>query len=119
MEASSIRDRRAALRYLFSVAAKCFDPESATFADALLSNIGLEGCCAEGLLLLQVGQKRLLTIDWRGQRLQVEAEVVWRDAQGRAGFRFLSVGKESADLLSELCSTLQLQPAIEPPSEAA
>lgn len=114
-----MRTRRQSERYLFGVAARLSEPQSTAISEVTVVNIGPRGCCAEGVGALKAGQRYLLSIDWRAAQIRTEAEVAWRDAQGRTGFKFVSVEKKSRELLRELCSTLRIQPPPSLPPEAA
>jgi hypothetical protein len=95
------------------------DPENPAGLEVRVVNISSEGCCLETSGTLQVGERRVLAIGWRAREIRAEAAVVWREAQGRAGLRFLSVRGEDQAALHELCSTLAIQPAMQPPDQEA
>jgi hypothetical protein len=113
-----MRTRRQSERYLFGVAARLSQPQSAAISAVTVVNISPRGCCAEGVGALEPRQRYLLSIDWRAAQIRAEAEVAWSDAQGRIGLKFVSVEKQSRELLRELCSTLRIQPSSPPPAEA-
>jgi hypothetical protein len=76
--------------------------------------ISTQGCALEGAEGLGVGKKCELYIDWRGAEMGVEGQVVSKDAEGRAGLKFLSVDKDIQKRLSELCSTLRIESLSSP-----
>lgn len=114
-----MHNRRKVSRYLFGVAAKLSEPGSPAALDVRVVNISTEGCCAETPGPLNVGKKHILAIGWRAKEIRAEVVVVWTDAQGRAGLRFLSVREEDQATLRELCSTLEIVRAVRQPSPAA
>jgi len=105
-------ERRRFKRYFFGVKAALLLSDRTMHSDLRIVNIGRNGCCVEDGGGLQVGRKGRLSVEWRGQQLQVEAEVIWNDASGYTGFTFLSVDPASSDLLDELCATLKVQPPV-------
>lgn len=113
-----MRNRRRFSRYLFGVDAQLSNPGSTEASDITVVNISPHGGCLDGAFSLEVGQRRVLTIAWRGTQIRGEAEVLWNDGEGRAGFRFLSVDQKNRNLLKELCSTLQLLRFASPPEAA-
>jgi len=58
-----------------------------------------------------------LSIEWLGREIRADAEVAWKDPQGRAGLKFLSMEQESNDTLRELLTNLRLQPLIPTPPD--
>ena len=74
-----------------------------------ISTLGCELDQAEGP---SVGKNCELYFDWQGTHMGLEAEVVWKDAEGRMGLRFLSLDKESQKRLKALCATLRAQPPL-------
>jgi hypothetical protein len=114
-----MHNRRRVSRYLFGVAAKLSEPENPEGLEVRVVNISGEGCCVETSGTLQVGERRVLIIGWRATEVRAEVAVVWRDAQGRAGLRFLSVRPQDEATLLELCSTLEILPAAGPRHQGA
>lgn len=110
-------ERRQVPRYLFGVPGKLSQSAGGAFSDVTVVTISVRGCCVEGASAPSVGQKCQLRIEWRGTQIPAEAEVAWKNKQGQAGMRFLSVEPEGRQLLRELCSTLKLQPLEPLPSE--
>jgi hypothetical protein len=80
-----------------------------------ISTLGCELNHAEGP---SVGKNCEVYFDWQGTHMGLEARVVWKDAEGRMGLRFLSVDKESQKRLKELCATLRTPPLASLPQEA-
>lgn len=66
------------------------------------------GCALEGAEVPGLGEKCELYIDWHGAAMGVEGLVVSRDAQGRAGVKFLSLDKDIRKRLNDLCNTLRI-----------
>jgi len=76
--------------------------------------ISTQGCAIEGAEGLGVGKKCELYIDWRGAKMGVEGQVISKDAEGRAGLKFLSVDKDIQKRLSDLCDTLRIESLSSP-----
>jgi len=114
-----MHNRRKVLRHLFGVDAKLSESGNPAVLDVRVVNLSTEGCCAETPGTLKVGGKHVLIIGWRAKEILAEVVVVWTDTQGRAGLRFHSVRQEDQATLRELCSTLEILPALRPPHRAA
>lgn len=114
-----MRNRRRVPRYLFGVAASLSYSTEPITLGVTLGNISFTGCAADEIGDLRVGQECQLGIEYRGAEIQVKAEVVWKDREGRAGLKFLRVAPENEKLLADLCFTLELQPVDSPPERAA
>lgn len=81
-----------------------------------ISTLGCELDHAEGP---SIGENCELYLDWQGNQLGFEAQVVRKDAEGRMGLKFLSVDKDSQRRLKELCAALRTQALLVPrPKEA-
>jgi len=76
--------------------------------------ISTQGCAIEGAEGLGVGKKCELYIDWRGAEMGVEGQVVSKDAEGRAGLKFLSVDQDIQKRLRDLCDTLRIESLSSP-----
>lgn len=79
--------------------------------------MSIKGACIEGGGALNPHQKCQLRIDWQGKQFLAQAEVIWKKKEGRTGLKFLSIDKQSEQVLREICATLQIQPLAPLPKE--
>lgn len=77
-------------------------------------DISIHGCELEHAEGSSNGENCELYFDWQGDHIGVVAQVVWKNAKGHAGLRFLQVDKDSQSRLNELCATLSKQPSLAP-----
>ena len=112
-----MRERRSVSRYPLGMTGRLHRPEGGTGTNVVVRMISTRGCEIEGAGAPAPGRKCELYLDWRDTHIGVEAEVVWKDAKGRAGLKFLSVDKETQQRLTALCATLSRQPASDALSE--
>jgi hypothetical protein len=78
----------------------------------VVRDISTQGCQLEHAEDVGIGKRCELYFDWQGTYVGVEAQAVWKDAQGRAGLKFLRVDKDSQRRLKELCTALGTQPPL-------
>ncbi|HEV2349752.1 MAG TPA: PilZ domain-containing protein [Terriglobia bacterium] len=88
-------------------------------ANVVVRDISTHGCELEHAQGSINGEKCELYFDWQGAQVGLEAQVVWKDAKGRAGLKFLRVDKESQRRVNELCDTLSRQAPSAPPQKEA
>jgi len=83
--------------------------------NVVVREISTRGCALEHVEGPSVGKRCELYVDWHGAQLGFEVQVMWKDAQGRMGLKFVSVDRDTQKRLSELCATLRTQPLSAPP----
>jgi PilZ domain len=105
-----MRERRKAPRFNFGREAMLHPPGGGVGARAVVHLISTLGCAIECEASPALGKRCELYFDAESGQIGVEAQAVSKDAQGRTGLKFLSVDKDSAKRLNELCAALQLQP---------
>jgi hypothetical protein len=87
--------------------------------NVVVREISTRGCALEHVEGLSVGKRCELYVDWQGAQLGFQVQVMWKDAQGRMGLKFLSVDRDTQKRLNELCATLGTQPLSAPPPKEA
>ena len=103
-------NRREVPRYACELDAEVLKPESDSRLDAMVTVLSVKGCCLMGVGLLDPGQKCHVNTEWGGKDWRAEAEVVWANALGHAGCRFVSVSDEAMAIIREILNGLSLQP---------
>jgi PilZ domain len=88
-------------------------------AHVIVRDISTHGCELERTPGSRNGENCELYFDWQGAQVGVEAQVVWKDARGHSGLKFLRIDKESQRRLNDLCSTLSRQPPPDRPHKEA
>jgi len=78
--------------------------------------ISTQGCAIDRSEGLSIGNKCELYFQWENVVLGMASQVVWRDAAGKMGLKFLSVDKDTQKRLSDLCATLSRRPLVTRPS---
>ncbi len=114
-----MRKSRKVSRYPFGLAGRLHPAGGGVGANVVVRVISTEGCEIDRAEGPSVGKKCELYFDWQGAQIGVEARVVWRDAQGRMGLKFLYVDSQSQTRLNELCTTLRSHPLSAPLPEKA
>lgn len=104
-----MRERREVSRYRFGLVGRLHQAGEGAGTNVVVRDIGTLGCALEHAEGMSVGKRCELYIDWQGTLLGFEAQVVWKDAEGRAGLKFLSVDKDTQERLGELCAALRAQ----------
>lgn len=79
-------------------------------AQVIVRDISTHGCELEHTHGSRKGENCELYFDWQGAQVGLEAQLVWKDARGHAGLKFLRIDKESQRRLNDLCATLSRQP---------
>lgn len=103
-------ERRRVPRYLAEVTAQVTDHESAASLDVQVEVLSVQGCCVRGEGVPAQGKKCRLTFHWKGEEIQAEAQVVWKDPSGLAGLHFTTADTDTVSRLRSLCANLRLQP---------
>jgi PilZ domain-containing protein len=101
---------RKAPRYRFGLKGVFHHAGQAVGANVTVRDISTHGCELEHAEGSSNGENCELYFDWQGAHIGVVAQVVWKNAKGHAGLKFLRVDKESQARLNELCSQLSRQP---------
>lgn len=104
-----MRERREVTRYRFGLVGRLHQAGEGAGTNVVVRDIGTLGCALEHAEGMTVGKRYELYIDWQGTTLGFEAQVVWKDAEGRGGLKFLSVDKDTQKRLGELCAALRAQ----------
>ncbi len=76
----------------------------------IVRTISATGCeieCASGI---RIDKKCELYFEWRDVMIGLQAQVAWRNAQGRIGLKFIAVDRETQRRVNELCGALRAQP---------
>jgi len=103
-------ERRKVPRYEFGMKGRLHPAGGGVGTSVVVNVISMQGCSLEGAQDPEVGRKCELYLDWQGNELGFEAQVVAKEADGTLGLRFVSVDRESQQRLSELCNALRLRP---------
>ncbi len=76
----------------------------------IVRTISATGCeieCASGI---SIDKKCELYFEWRDVVIGLQAQVAWRNTQGRMGLKFVGVDRETQRRINEICSALRAQP---------
>ncbi len=76
----------------------------------VIRTISVTGAEIERASGANLGKKCELYFEWRDSVIGLQAQVAWRNAQGRMGLKFVSVDRETQRRLNEICATLRAQP---------
>jgi hypothetical protein len=109
-----MREHRKTPRYQFVVTGTLHPAGGRVGANVMVRNISTLGCKLEHAEGPSIGENCELYFNWRGTHVGLEAQVVWKDAQGRMGLEFLAPDKDSQRRLKELCAALRTQPLAAP-----
>jgi len=112
-----MRERRQFPRYIYGSESKVAELASGLQHVVTVEVIGTRGCLTKGGTLPPVGQKCELQIDWHGREIRIPAEVAWKNKDGRAGLKFVTIPDDEMKLLRGLCGSLQLLPLVPTPQE--
>lgn len=112
-------ERRRITRYQFRVMGTLHPVGGRVGANVIVRDISTLGCALERSPGLSIGENCELYFDWQGRSLGLPAQVVWKDAQGRMGLKFLAPDRDSQGRLRELCAALRSQPVVVPLPKAA
>jgi PilZ domain len=81
-------------------------------AHVTVLDISTQGCELEHAQGSRDGEICELYFDWEGAHIGVEAQVVWKNAKGHAGLKFLRIDKVSHRRLNGLCAALSTRPQL-------
>lgn len=113
-----VRERRKVPRYVSELRAHVTNSATGASIYVRLVTLSILGGCLEGRETPEKGVRCDLNTEWNGKPLSVAADIVWKNPQGRVGFRFGPLDPAAERLLREICSNLRLQPlASVPPPE--
>jgi hypothetical protein len=110
-------ERRQVPRYLAEVSAVLTRHDTSSQSEVAVEVLSVQGCCVKGAGVPEAGRKCHVAVRWQGDEIRTEAQVVWKDARGLAGLRFLNMDRESSEALRELCATLRVQPLAPMPAD--
>ena len=119
LDSRLMRKRRKTTRYLFGLTGILYPAGEKVGANVMVRDISPQGCELEHAEGPSIGGNCELYFDWRGTHVGLEAAVVWKDAEGRAGLKFLRVDKDTQKRLNELCAALGTQPPLAPQQKEA
>ncbi len=72
--------------------------------------LSTHGCSIVGDESLTIGEKCEIYLDWHGTQLGMQAQVVNQEPGDTFGLRFLDVDPDTQRRLSEVCTSLRIQP---------
>ena len=110
-------ERRQVPRYYFTGEAELAFPSDGHTVKIALNTLSVQGCRGECKASPARGQKCELRLHWEGKEFQAEAEVMWKNAAGEIGLRFMAMDDLHLRMLRNLCSELQVQPLTVVPHE--
>ena len=96
--------------------ARLANPATGATSSVTLVTLSVLGGCLEGPGLPEAGQKCELNTEWKGKRLLIQGDVVWKGKE-RVGVKFASLDEGAEKLLREICANLTLQPLAPLPPE--
>ncbi len=76
----------------------------------IIRTLSVTGCEIERSSGASIGKKCEVYFEWRDSVIGLQAQVAWRNAEGRMGLKFVSVDRETQRRLNEICATLRAQP---------
>ncbi len=114
-----MRERRKAPRFNFGKDGMLHPPGGGVGTRAVVHVISTQGSAVECEKAPSLGKRCELYFDSDFGQIGVEAQAVSKDSRGKIGLKFLSVDKDTSKRLSDLCTSLQLQPAIPAGQESA
>lgn len=119
LESPQMHKHRKATRYQFGLKGVLHPTGEKVGATVMIREISTHGCELGQAERPGIGEKCELYFDWRGTHVGLEAEVVWKRAEGRAGLKFLRVDRDIQRRLDELCAALHAQPPLLPRQKEA
>jgi hypothetical protein len=105
-------ERRKVPRYELGVKGTLHPARGRVGTSVTVRDISTLGCKLDYAEDPSVGKICELFFDWQATYMGVEARVVWKDAEGQMGLKFLSIDKETQERLKELCAALATQPPL-------
>ena len=103
-------ERRTVPRYMYGTKGRLHPPDGGAGRNVQIGVISTQGCSILGGETLSVGEKCEIYIDWHGTELGMQAQVANREPDGTLGLHFLSVDPHTQRRLSEVCTSLRIQP---------
>ena len=103
-------ERRTVPRYMYGTKGRVHPPSGGAGRNVQIGVISTQGCSILGGEALSIGEKCEIYIDWHGTELGMQAQVANREPDGTLGLRFLSVDPHTQRRLSEVCTSLRIQP---------
>src|SRR5437879_2855813 len=119
LDSGFMRKDRKTTRYEFGLTGILYLGGEKVGANVMVRDISTQGCELEHAEGPSIRGNCELYFDWRGTHIGLEAAVVWKDAMGRAGLKFLRVDTDSQRLLRELCAALGTQSPSAPRQKEA
>ncbi|MGH9651161.1 MAG: PilZ domain-containing protein [Terriglobales bacterium] len=114
----AVRERRRVPRYVSELRAHLTNAATGATSNVRLVTLSILGGCLEGRETPETGAHCDLNTEWNGKPLRVAADIIWKNPQGRVGFKMTTPDPAAERLLREICSNLRLQPlASVPPPE--
>jgi hypothetical protein len=104
-----MRHARKVPRHEFALTATLYPARGEIGTSVIVRNISTLGCQLEHAKAPSTGKNCELYFEWRGMWVGLEAKVVWKDAEGRMGLKFVKVDENSQRCLRELCASLHSQ----------
>ena len=76
----------------------------------IIRTISATGCEIERATGITIGKKCELYFEWRDAVIGLQAQVAWRNPQGRMGLKFIAVDRDMQQRVGEICAALRAQP---------
>ena len=114
---SIMADRRQVPRYHFRGEAELAFPPNGDALKIHLDTLSVQGCRGECREAPAKGHKCEVRLHWEGKEFQADAEIMWKNAKGQVGLRFMEMDGPHLKLLRNLLSELQVQPLTSAPHE--
>ena len=112
-----MREHRKTPRYPLGITGRLHSARESTGQEVVIQQISTQGCALESAEGPNAAKRCELYFEWQDVLIGMEAQVVWKDAQGRMGLKFLSVDKDTQQRLSALCTSLRNLPREAPRRE--
>lgn len=110
-------DRRQVPRYHYHGEAELAFPPSGEALKINLDTLSVQGCRGECREAPAKGHKCEVRLHWEGKQFQTEAEIMWKNAKGQVGLKFMEMDEPHLKMLRNLLSELQVQPLASAPQE--
>ncbi len=104
-------DRRRAPRYAFGIEGTIHSGGGGAGTKMTVRTLSATGCEIEGANAVNIGKKCELYFEWRDVVIGLQAQIAWRNAQGRMGLKFIAVDRDTQRRVNEVCAALRSQPA--------
>jgi PilZ domain len=110
------RERRRVPRYVSELVAAISNPATGSRSNVKVVTLSVLGGCVQGSELPAAGQSCEMSVEWEGEQLKMQAEIVWKHGN-QAGITFAALDPETEQLLRQVCAGLRLQPMSPLPPE--